>query len=323
MAKLQPAETSLWFTDTVGNLNGKYVDIPQVLSFVNRRLYDQGKVYFVEQIKLWYTPSAAEDRVIMGFGTIHDTWVTRNAYTKARALWNEMNDKVLDDNESVQGKWHDFKVFMDLDHQQGGSNDSGPLLNLMPEDFNNAEIAKGEWVISSFVLPQHEVDPATGLPLAADQYTSHMLGDDDGTVATGLDSGGIIKMYSDTRARVVAAPDVPADMIDSWGTLLTDDGSQEPELATIISGANDLPPYDRTDFVGGDTNWNYPSVSGVSVMSTYSPDDVLSGFGVPLGLIRISALGQGSETTNNSFVGIQMIISKGMDKGVATLPMRQ
>ena len=160
---------------------------------------------------------------------------------------------MLEDNPSVEGKWNDFKVFMDAAHFSGGSTDAGPDLNLLPRDSGGNAISTGEWNMSTFVRPQHEVDPNTGLPEAADEFVGHMMGADVGSLAPGstLNSAGIIQGYEDTRALVIPAPDVPAEMSDSWMTILTDDGSQEPELAEVIEGENDNPPYDRTDYVGG------------------------------------------------------------------------
>lgn len=323
MAKIQPAQTKFYFVDTIENLNNHYIDIAQVLSFVNRRQYEQGKSYYVEQIKTLSNPAnpaAANYNVL--FSTIPDTWVTANAWVKAHALWDQMNQKVLEDNPSVQGKWAQFITFMDVAHQNGGSGTAGPNLNLLPKDSGNNAIGTGEWAVSEYVFPQHTVNTTTGAPLAADEATCHMLGDDDGDVTAGtLASGGIIASFQDTRARVQVAPDVPADMSISWMTLLTDDGSQEPELADIIEAANDEPPYDRDDYVGGAANWSLPVNMGTSLIGLYSPEDTLMGFKVPLGLMKISCVE--SVSTNNPSMLIELKLAKGHYKGVAATEVRQ
>ncbi len=323
MAKIQPAQTKLLFLDTVTNLNG-YIDIAQCLSFVNRRQYEQGKCYYVESIKAITSPGAAAGASYgFQFSTIPDTWVTANAWVKAHALWDQMNQKVLEDNPSVQGKWAQFITFMDVAHQNGGSGTAGPNLNLLPVDTGGNKINTGEWAVSEYVFPQHTVDPATGLPLAADEATCHMLGDDDGDVTAGtLASGGIIASYQDTRARVQIAPDVPADMSISWMTLLTDDGSQEPELADVIEAANDEPPYDRDDYVGGSANWSLPVTAGLGYVSAYSPEEMFSGFKVPLGLIKVDVTANGEATTSQQ-VAFELTLAKGHYKGVAATAVRQ
>ncbi len=319
MAKIQPAQTKLWFTDTVSNLNGKYIDIAQCLSFVNRRLYEQGKCYYVESIKTLTDPTVAPS-VTFGFtfSTIPDTWVTANAHTKAHGLWKQMNQKVLADNPSVQGKWHNFKVYMDVAHFSGGGGPNGPTLNILPKDSGNNAISSGEWEMSELVFPQHDVDPTTGEVLAADAFHLHMLGADVGS----LNSGGVIQMYEDTRAQVRESPLVPAEMSTSWGTLLTDDGSQEPELADIIETESDKAPYDMTDYVGGNANWSLPVNMGTSFNNAYAPEELLSGFKVPLGLIKLS-VSQSGEGGSSGDVGFELTIAKGHYKGVAATAVRQ
>lgn len=56
MAKIQPAQTKLFFRGSIDALNGSYIDIAQCLSFVNRRQYEQGKCYYVEHIKTVSNP---------------------------------------------------------------------------------------------------------------------------------------------------------------------------------------------------------------------------------------------------------------------------
>lgn len=150
-----------------------------------------------------------------------------------------------------------------------------------------------------------------------------MLGADDGDVTAGtLASGGIIAAYEDTRARVQIAPDVPSDMSENWMTLLTDDGSQEPELADIIEAANDSPPYDLDEYTGGAGNWSKPSLAGMAMLNPYAPDDVISGFAVPLGLIRLGFTGTGT-SAGSSQVAIELKLAKGHYKGLAATEMRQ
>ncbi len=323
MPKIQPAQTKLHFVDTIENLNNHYIDLAQVLSFVNRRQYEQGKCYYVESIKTLSDPTAsAEANYSLIFSTIPDTWITSNAWVKAKALWDQMNQKVLEDNPSVQGKWAQFITFMDVAHQNGGSGTAGPNLNLLPKDIGGNTINTGEWAVSEYVFPQHTVNLSTGAPIAADEATCHMLGDDDGDVTAGtLASGGIIASYQDTRARVQIAPDVPADMSISWMTLLTDDGSQEPELADVIEAANDEPPYDRDDYVGGAANWSLPVTAATSFLNAYSPEDVLSGFKVPLGLLRLTVSQSGGSASDQ--LAFEITLAKGHYKGVAATAVRQ
>ncbi len=312
MKKMQPAEVAMTFIIPSGT-DVKYIDIGQCLSFVNRRLYEQGKCYYVSRVRYSNTTGGT-----IGLSTLPDTWVTSNAWVKAKALWNNMNKKVLKDNPSTQGKWADFKVFFDAAHRNGGTNSAGPTLNLLPYDSSATKVEDGEWVMSEYVQPQHNVNAATGEVLAADEYTVHMLGPDvAGAGAPDLiKSAGIIHGYADTRARVQAEPAVPGDMSTSWMTLLTDDGSQEPELAQLIEDQNDLPPYAETNYPGGDTNF----IGGVSqallaTTATLVTDRDL-GFKVPLGLIKVFPNSSGS-------ANLTLYITPGHYKGVMSTEVKQ
>ncbi len=324
MPTVQPAVTSFLFGGNIAAMNNKYIDTAQIASFVNRRTYQQGKCYFLESVKIAYHPKAADNSCTVFLNSIHDTWVTRNAWVKAKALWDDMNKKVLEDNPSVQGKWRNFKVFMDSAHFSGGSGPAGPTLNLLPQDSAGSAISTGEWEMSELIRPQHEVDAATGLPLAADAFHLHMLGADVGSTAAGsaLNSGAVIQMYEDTRARVVTSPEVPAEMSTSWGTLLTDDGSQEPELADIIETESDEPPYDKTDYVGGDANWSAASLSRFSKLTIYNDMDLLPGFALPLGLLKLGVSATGEDAANST-VTVELNFMKGFYKGFATTDMEQ
>jgi hypothetical protein len=174
--------------------------------------------------------------------------------------------------------------------------------------------------MSELVMPEHDVDPDTGLVLVADQFHLHMLGDDI-KAGTNYSSGAIIKMYQDTRAQVITAPTVPAEMSTSWGTQLTDDGAQDPQLADIIEDDSDNPPYDLDAYVGGENNFRYTVLAGMCHLNPYNPQMVIPGFCTPLGLIKIDV--RVATADAEKAVYLQLNYTKGFDKGVATLPMRQ
>lgn len=313
--KLQPADLTLSYTlPPVGSTTDLYIDLPQSMSFVNRRLYEQGKNYHIERIDYISSRGGA-----VSIATLPDTWVTANAHTKAKGLWDTMNNKVFEDNPSVKPKWFDFKCFFDQTHFNGGTTDDGPILNQLPVDVGNNFVLPGEWRMSRFVNPQHNVDPATGAPLAADEYYCHILGDNVAGAGSPdvIASAGVIAGYEDTRARVQDAPDVPGAMSLSWMTLLTDDGSQEPELANLIEFENDEPPYDRTQYPGGATNFNQGTPQVLLITSPTLPQDKTLGFKAPLGLLKLKI----SANDDPSTLIIHM--SPGSYKGTACTELRQ
>jgi len=272
---LKPAQLNLTYVIPSGN---SYVDLAQDLSMVNRRLYKQGKVYAVAGVTFGFNGSATTNNVSVTVSTAGDTWSVQNSFIKAKALWNQMNALVLKDNPSIKGTWHDFKVRLD-DHMQAAGTQT-----VLDGDLN--AVLDGEWDYSTFVMPQHEVDPATGLPLAADEFTSHLVGDNTAT------SMGLVKAYGESRSTVQPVdPAVPASMSTSFFNLLTDSGSQEPELADVIEDANDEPPYHETAYPGGQSNADSAWIQQVGMASGSIPLGRVPGFQAECGLIKFTMAG--------------------------------
>ena len=143
--------------------------------------------YGVESIEFFLPASTSVDLVRLTAATAGDTWSVHNAHVKGHALWNEMNQLVLDDNPSVRQTWADFKVFLDGSHRTSVTSGTG---NLLPRDGDQNLYLAGEWDYSDYVMPQHEVDPVTGLPLAADQTQAHLVGPDITSPTVGFQSVG-------------------------------------------------------------------------------------------------------------------------------------
>ncbi len=307
--KMQPAELSYTFSIPASSgVSTKYIDTAQIASAVNRRLYEQSKCYYVSRVTL-----VASAATTVGISTLPDTWVTANAHTKAKALWNTMNKGVLKDNPSVKGKWADFKVFFDKDHYDGGYTSAGPTLNMFPVS-GSTEVKPGEWYMSTYVSPQHDVNPADGVELPADEYKAHMLDADSGAAGS-RGSAGIIAGYEATRARVQIAPDVPTDMQINWMTELSDLGGQDPELANVIEDANDNPPYDLDEYPGGATNFNDGVLQTFLITTSSLNSDKDIGFKVPLGLMKLNYQGAAATLTIH--------LTPGHYKGLYTTEVKQ
>jgi len=276
---LKPAQLNLTYTLPDGI---SYIDLAQDLSMVNRRLYKQGKVYAVAGVTYTFVAGVATPDVVQcAVFTAGDTWSVQNAHTKGKALWNQMNKLVLADNPSIKGTWADFKVRLDDHHEAAG--------NAVVRDGDFAAVLDGEWDYSTFVMPQHEVDPVTGLPLAADEFTSHLVGENTVT------SMGLVKAYAESRATVQPVdPAVPPSLSTSFFNLLTDSGSQEPELADVIEDANDQPPYDETAYPGGATNSDAPWLQQNASASVGAPTGRVPAFQAECGLIKVFMDGSNS-----------------------------
>jgi hypothetical protein len=325
MAKVPPLQTTLRFKMTPGAVATGlgYVDSFKSLSQVNRKLIRQGQSIAIGSVEFGYfadpaTVSVVEVRAL----TAGNTWIVQNAWTKGYALWRQMQQLVLEDNPSVKGKWRDYKV--QLESGQVSGNTLAALDGDGDPYTGGGSSPNGVWDLSTYVMPQHEVDPATGLPLPADEFTAVLLGDDSPTKKS------LCKAYADSRATVqFVDPNVPADISTSFFNLLTDSGSQEPELADIIIAENDQPPYDFDDYPGADVIAPVPSVQSFGLASVGHPKGVLPGFIAECGLIKfeIRAYDQtGTLITDLQALGevlIKINYVPGGSKGVVSHPMGQ
>jgi hypothetical protein len=319
MPKIQPAVTDLLFrADTANQGDSRsYIDTARELSKINRRMYSQGRLYAYQGLTfIWNQNPASSVAIIeVTVRTAGNTWSVQNAHVKGEALWHQMQELVLEDNPSIAGKWHDFKV------QLCGSQASGRELGVL--DGAGVAIKPGSWDVSTFVMPQHEVDPVTGEPLAAVELTGLLVGPDTASKRS------LVTAYELSRATVQTIdPNVPAGLVDSFFNLLTDSGSQEPELATVILAEGDAPPYDIDEYVGGATNGNVPLPVQYGAISASEVDGKLGGFVAPCGLLEIEIKGFKADGTDVLLadmptVDLLLHLMPGTYKGVSSIPMGQ
>jgi hypothetical protein len=323
MRKMQPAQLDLYFKTDPENNNSNlhYIDTAKELSKVNRRGYSQSKCYAYQGLTFIWKQNAENIATIeCTVRTAGNTWMVHNAHVKGEALWREMQALVLADNPSIKGKWHDFKVQL----WEGQSS----IRTLSALDANGAEYLGGEWNLATYVMPQHDVDGA-GEPLPADEFTAMLIGDDTTTKRS------LLKAYQFSRATVQAdMPNVPAGMSNSFFNLLTDSGSQEPELADVIIDENDNPPYDidiypgSSNLDGTSSNAATPVAVAYAAISSAEVDGRIGGFIAPCGLIELDIVAygaDGSEISADQMPEIEILLhcAPGMYKGVAAVPMGQ
>lgn len=310
MKRMQPAVTDLvykWTPATAdqgaANSRDQYIDIFRDLSIVNRRGYDQNRMLGITGITIVYPEGGTAANFTLRAHTAGNSWVVQNAHVKGEALFDEMNALVLKDNPSIRGTWAGFKVRLDDHHVAANT--------LNPLDGDEAAYKAGEWEYSTYVLPQHEVDGA-GNPKPALERTAHLVGPNFS------DRISLVQAYADSRATVQPDdPNVPAGMSTSFFNILTDSGSQEPELADKIIGDGDAPPYDQDEYPGGATNADCTVLHGIASVSAQTPTTRLGPMSVPCGLLHING------TIIDAPVTIIVHVAPGFYKGVLSSPMGQ
>ena len=226
-----------------------YVDLALCASIMNRRGYkQQDTTWVVGDFEVFQSAAAPG---LLRVSKLPETWVFENAYTKSRALWDQMNEQVLETEPDIQGRYADFKIGMNPQHVaetvQCTANPGGKILT--PQVIDNAGVPVftvgdftagaapiADWDFSKLQIPN---DPVSG---TTSEYTLHAVG---GNTAS---SKGLIAGYQLSRARPNQIdPNVPVTA--GWMNDLFDDGEQLEEIRGDLNADNDRAPYP----VGGET----------------------------------------------------------------------
>jgi hypothetical protein len=319
--KMEPANLSLQYEIPPNTTS--YLDIFSDLSRVNRKLMRQGQNLVISSITMHQDLGTTNDATEITVSAAGNNWITQNAWVKGKALWDQMNAEVLDDQPSIEGKWSDFKIYLleDMDSSNtlkctDGAGGTWPATDL-------------EWNYSKYVLPQHatSADPATpGAVIDAQEAVVSLCGEDDKTGLIWRMS--LINAYELSRATVNSpAPNVPGTNPDAFFSLLTDYGGQEDELSTVIIDANDVPPYSNTvgNYPGGAvfTTHNALVVQGKAITNEFNPTATVGGFLAPCGLVRIANVCEFTAPATPSNFKLFVNLVPGPSKGVLASPMGQ
>lgn len=280
MPEIEPAVLDLRYTVT--GSGDFYVDLAKGLSQINRRLYRQGRQYFVAGVSVKCTTNLDPNAVYkqVAIATAPNSWVVHESYTKLFNLWNEQHKTNAAAIGIKRGKWADFKVYLEDAHR------TGTELALIDGDYDTttAVDAPEEWNHSEIFYSLD--DGTTGVPTVFSP-TFHILGADNGTTSMGM-----INHYQNSRTHVNQNGPAVDDDADTTifalvrGTL---DDDATDDIINEIERDNDSPPYDHDEFPGSGTNAPHPHI--VAWGSTPGGSASLKGFTAPCGLVQIQADG--------------------------------
>lgn len=334
MARIQPAQKTLTFA--LGEGGTAYIDLSLAASIANRRFYRQGLNWAVSG----FTIFASGVSQTVGIYKIPDTWVAYNAWVKGFSLWREMNDQVLDVEESIAGRYSDFKIYMDRDHyervhedpfQADVSSSSGKTVlpvvrnsgsgNLILPTMVDGGNPTCEWDASQYTFP----DPVDG---TSESFCTHMVGENSTTSkGTAVGSKGLILGYAYSRSRPnVEDPNVPRDSASrAWMNDIFDYGDQNPDIRENLVSQNDTTPYplsgDNTNtefYPGGQENLNGLEIIvdslTVSASTDYSARINVPGCNVPCGLLAVQ---------NSGPCTFQVHLAPGPHRGYLAVPMQE
>ena len=204
-------------------------------SIVNRRAYRSGINWAVAGFTLHTAPAAGVGQLFIR--KLPQTWTMSNAWEKGFRAWQRMIDNATDESgaQSIKGRFLDFKVFANDNHQLLGVAENA--LPAVLDDTGGWDAYKtGEWDVSTLQIPD-----ATG---AVTEFQIIAVGDNTATAKS------LIAGYELSRALPYEDdPNVPALANDSWMVDLFSDGTAQDDL--VIRGLEvqgDQAPY---PFEGG------------------------------------------------------------------------
>jgi len=323
---IEPSEMTLVFsTQSVGSGQtlDSYIDLSQAASIINRRFYRQGLNWAVAGFKFL---TLGEARASITISKLPNSWVMSNSWEKGFRTWSEMNDRALEDVESVKGRFLDFKIYADSGHHQAGF-----AQNLLPANGGGVAIP-GEWIPSEIRVPQ-----TNGGSLPYEILATG--GNYPGPGSSGIDAVSLIQGYANSRALPnITDPNNPLLVVDSVGTTpenwmssLHNEGTSQDAFVVADVVEYDLPPYPfendgsviTTHYPGGATQMAglMPHDFANITASTIGGNTYLKGGNFPCGLIKITHTVENESISHNVAIIVDLV--PGPHRGYMTEPMTE
>ena len=324
-----PAETTLKYI-LPGNGDDIYIDLMRDISAINRRAYNQGQILNVTGFTFKQDSAQNTKGLQATVKAAPISWVSAQAYMKARNAWFHQQKLVGSDyghsaggQERIRPKYEDFKIFLDngqrtwaLAEQTAGRLDADEFSQPTLTGDSSLAVVQGEWDFSKFVYADQSSPTA---PEIIHEPYMHLVGPDVATTDVGL-----INAYEDSRSTVSpTVPNVPAAASTNIYALLSagqDDGASM-EVIENMEDDNDNPPYSLSNYAGGAVN--YPNNVDKLYVQTNPSSPVVrcSGFPVFCGLLRIYSQGitlaTGATTTQAGTLLVH--VAPGPKKGVLSM----
>ncbi len=296
----------MMFTLPLGNST---VDLSQCASLVNRRFYRQGLNWAVAGFTFF---TASDSNGSIGVSKIPDTWVCSNAWHKGFAAWTDMQNKALQDSESVKPKFNDFKVFMDDIHHTAGS-----TANLIPEDTLGNKFTLGTWDMSNMIIPDDTVVGNT-----RDREIIWTGANYPGGGASGLNAVSLVEGYAASRGLPdIRDPNVPADSADADGV--------DPEnwIGALDNEGLDQDHNVLEDMITENTNAPYPfengeNSAGVTFTDTQYPGGANNAPGLQpheVALVSPTTIGGRTSVPGGNFQGGLIRLTNNTGDATATM----
>ena len=289
-ADYYPVQRSVQLSSTVQGT--KYnVDVAQLLSAVNHRLYRQGKTYQVK-VDLDNRSDAAVGPAQYDVYALTDTWYVQKAWQLARATYM---DATADERGKMSSqkiaRWEDFRVSNGV----SGSTDVNPLQYSMA--LAGVDNTDGETLISRITL--------------ADGSTQRTFTWSDSPSASEF---GILAEYNKT-----GDTDLAPSTIDASNAYAGSDGGVHESQMDDLADRGNAPPYNATTF--SNNVWvkvaTLDNSAGVNPGASAGHSRMSTGFfNAPCGLVVIVP-----SIAHNMTGELTLTAKAGQYKGVAAMNM--
>lgn len=263
----------------------KFIDLAKALSIINRKAYSQQAYYYVSKVEYYDAPAGSATSHFVDILTLPDTWVVKNAYRRARAIY-EHQVKIIDApfSTGVSPAYYDFRVNLSDLHRSTG--DTDPVLH---DGAGSATThTADEWDKSGFVSARDD----GGTSMTPDIFTAHMVGDHNVSATTNTQkrytSVGIVKSYAESRATVdTSSPNEDNIAIDDpfLNMLNASTEKQVEQIVNELRNDMDKPPYNSDLYVGEGVDLQQQ----LRLVTTADKGrvDAGPGFCAPLGLVMV------------------------------------
>lgn len=285
-----------------------YVDIAKMLSAVNRQTFRQGMSYDVASIVFH---NSADDETLIHCCTAPNTWTLQAAWQRGFREWMKQQNAARKAMHLPKfGPWHDFKVYLNYDHI---ADPDKPTF----VDVELNTLTAGEWVASSYEIPQDGSEDPTEAPIM-------LMGPNQGTFPA-ITHVSLLDQLQRCLDIPKEDPNVPDTISKTVWALMSADQSDSETLREVIESVeddNDFPPYSKTIVPGaGTAGAGVPSdpwiVRTCCIPGGGSHMAAVGGFTVPCGLLVIETKQDESDT-----IGVTLELVPGDYKGVSARPMR-
>ncbi len=327
-SKIQPSMLTLSFIGpevAPGAAVYSHIDLSQVASLVNRRFYRQGINWAVAGFKV-FTPTGYVGTIAVS--KLPNTWTMSNSWEKGFRAWQRMNNKALEEAESVRPKFLDFKVYANSRHHT-----AGVASNLLPFS-SDGTYAPGEWEMSKFVIP----NTASTTGVASNFEIIATGASYPGGGASSLNAVSLIEGYAASRGLPdILDPNTPDDAADADGAtpenflsaLFNEGTTQDDQVISDMISENNFAPYPfENDGTHLDTMYPGGANQGTGLevhdnmnvsSTTVGGNTHLKGGNFPCGLIEFQFTNSGGA----GIVGIQIDLVPGNHRGYLCEPMTE